>query len=262
MVLIELGVHGRYLSLAEGVIKCVVDHLCRNPEPGGGSSVDDQARLESLILLIAVNVEQPLHCFELLEHAWPPYEEVLHVVALQCVLVLRVARAAAHTQVLHGLKVERDRGNTSKLLTQPRNDLVGGDLAFCQRLQSEKHAAGVQRPAAEPAAIEGHDRIHRRVLYHRLCQLRDSVPHFLKGNILIALDRSVDSARVLLGKKALRNFHVEKTGGSHRQQRYQKDQRLMLEHPGEGGLVFAEDPLEPSLTGLVQTPVLLLIVGP
>src|SRR4030095_3431351 len=101
----------------------------------------------------------------LLEHAWPTYEEVLHVVALQRVLILRVARAAAHTQVLHGLKVECDRGNTSKLLTQPRNDLVGVDLAFCQRLQSEKHAAGVQRPAAESAAIKGHEPLHRWVLY-------------------------------------------------------------------------------------------------
>src|SRR5262245_32396709 len=262
MVLIELGVHGRYLSLAEGVIKCVVDHLCRNPEPAGSSSVDDQARLESLILLIAVNVEQPLHCLELLEQTWPPYEEVLHVVALQCVLVLRVARAAAHTQVLHRLKIERDRGNTSKLLTQPRNDLVCVDLAFCQRLQSEKHTAGVQRSAAESAAIKGHDRIHSWVLYYRLGQLRDSVPHFLKRNILIALDRSVDPARVLLGKKALRNFHVEKTGCPHRQERHQKDQRLMLEHPGEGGLVFGENPLKHALAGLVQPPVFLLVVGP
>src|SRR5262245_12167727 len=157
MVLIELGVHGRYLSLAEGIVKCVVNHLCRNPEPRGGSSVDDQAGLESFILLIAVNVEQPAHCFELLEHAWPPHEEVLHVVALQGVLVLRVAGAATHTQVLHGLKVEGDRGNTSKLLTQPRNDLVGVDLAFCQRFQSEKHIARVQRSASESAAIKGHD---------------------------------------------------------------------------------------------------------
>src|SRR5262249_12270465 len=255
MVLIKLGVHGRYLSLAKGVVKRVVDHLCRNPEPGGGGSVDDQACLESIILLIAVNVEQPAYGFELLKHAWPPYEEVLHVVALQCVLILRPARAAAHTQVLHGLKIEGDRGNTSKLLTQPRNDLVGVDLALCQRLQSEKHTARVQRSAAEAAAIKGHDRIHRWVLYYRLRQLRDSVPHFLKGNILIALDRSVDPARVLLGKKALRNFHVEKSGCPHRQERHQKDQRLMLEHPGEGGLVFGENPLKHALAGLVHPPV-------
>src|SRR5215813_12384338 len=190
MVLIELRVHGRYLSLTEGVVKCVVDHLCRNPEPCGSSSVDNQARLQSLVLLIAVNVEQSGDGFELLEHTWPPYDEVLNVVALQRVLVLGVACPAAHAQILHRLEVEGDRGNTRKLLTQAGNDLVGADLAFCQRLKGEKHIACVQRPAAESAAIKAHDGIYRWVLQHRLRQLRNSAPHFLKGNVLIALDRS------------------------------------------------------------------------
>ena len=57
MVLVELGVHRGDLPLAEGIVKRVVDHLRGDAEPPRGGPIDNQGRLESLILLVAVQVE-------------------------------------------------------------------------------------------------------------------------------------------------------------------------------------------------------------
>src|SRR5260370_19826502 len=52
MVLVELGEQSRDLSLAEGVVERVVDHLRGNPEPRGGYPIDHQRGPQGLVLLI------------------------------------------------------------------------------------------------------------------------------------------------------------------------------------------------------------------
>ena len=58
MILIERGVHGRHLALAKGIVERIVDGLGAQPESRRGRAIDDQAGLQSFVLLIAIDVEQ------------------------------------------------------------------------------------------------------------------------------------------------------------------------------------------------------------
>ena len=58
MILIQLCEQGRDLALTEGVVKGVVDHLWRDPQPGSGNAVDDKRRLQTLRLLIGGDIPE------------------------------------------------------------------------------------------------------------------------------------------------------------------------------------------------------------
>ncbi len=55
-ILIELGIDGGDLALAEGVVERVVDIRGENTEAGGGVAVDDERCQEALVQLVAGNV--------------------------------------------------------------------------------------------------------------------------------------------------------------------------------------------------------------
>ena len=112
VVLIELLVHGGDLALAERIIERVVDRRRADAQARRCVAVDDQ------------RASRPRSCWSLLrsvnsgsvrnraEDLRPPFIELSHVVALQGELVLRVAPAPAHAQILadlHGAIAPRTR---------------------------------------------------------------------------------------------------------------------------------------------------------
>src|SRR5262249_40405466 len=141
----------------------------------------------------------------------------------------------------------------------PTETRVAALVSSPKGFQGTKHVPRVD-PSTKSASIKAHHRIHRRLRQDDLRQLRDSAAHRLERNILVALNRTVDPARVLLGKKSLWDFHVEQPGGSHRQKRNQKYQRLMSQHPTKRAFVFAQDPLKHPLVQLVKPHIFSLIV--
>src|SRR4051812_41064228 len=58
MILVELGKHGRDLTLSERVVQRVIDILWSDAEPCDGISVNDQLSLQSVELLVTCDINQ------------------------------------------------------------------------------------------------------------------------------------------------------------------------------------------------------------
>ncbi len=69
MVLIQRRVHGGDLALTEGVVQRVIEQLRRDAEARGGGAVIFDQGLQTVILLIAVDVGDDGNLFQFLQHA-------------------------------------------------------------------------------------------------------------------------------------------------------------------------------------------------
>jgi hypothetical protein len=74
-----------------------------DPEARGGAAVDHDGRLLTAVLLIAADVDDLAQAAQALHDAGRPGVQIRDAVALQRELVLRVARSAADSQILHRL---------------------------------------------------------------------------------------------------------------------------------------------------------------
>ena len=57
-ILVRLREHGRNLALAKGVIQHIVDRLHADAEAGCRIAVDDHARLQAQVLVVAGNITE------------------------------------------------------------------------------------------------------------------------------------------------------------------------------------------------------------
>ena len=103
VILIQAGVHGRYLALSESVVEGVIDLLSRDSQTARSGSINLQRSFQAVILLIAVDVRQCGQRSELANQSWCPVDQISQVVALNRVLKLRVGRAASDAYILDGL---------------------------------------------------------------------------------------------------------------------------------------------------------------
>ena len=130
MILVQRLVHDRNLALAEGVVKRIVDV--------GGSHSQPDAVSRSMITVAS----RPLSCWsvltsrrsgkraQLLQQKRRPMIQVIKILALQGVLILRLALAAADGKVLRGLHKQGCPWHHRQLAAQPADNLVGADLPF------------------------------------------------------------------------------------------------------------------------------------
>ncbi len=162
-VLVELGVDGGHLALPERAVERLVDEARAHPEAGRGGAIDGERHLQPRVLLVARDVAELGEAAQGLEHARGPLAQVLQPVGLQRVLVLRVALAPAHPDVLHRLEIAGGPGDAGQLRAQAGDHLVGGDVALAARLERDEHARGVDGGAAGPAAGVGGDGGHRGI---------------------------------------------------------------------------------------------------
>ena len=155
MVLVQRAIHGRDLALAEGVVKGVVEGLGAHPKTAGGVAVDHELGLQTVILLVSVHVgEHAGEAFELLQQQRRPLVEVFKILALDRVLILSGAKAAADGEVLRCLQKKRGPGHGGQFTAFAIDHGIGGHIgttvpemgrlagvALLERLEHDEEAA-------------------------------------------------------------------------------------------------------------------------
>ena len=92
-ILVRLGKNRRDLTLAKGVIQCIVDGLRADAEARCGIAVDDQARLQAPILVVAGNIAELRQRLQHLHKARCPEAQLLRIGIFEAVLILCAADA-------------------------------------------------------------------------------------------------------------------------------------------------------------------------
>ena len=200
VILVQRLVHDRDLALAEGVVQSVVNVRGSHAQPRGGVAIDDHGGFQTLVLLVGVDVAQFGKCAQLLQQKRRPVIQVIQIFALQRVLKLRLALAAADGQVLRGLHEEGCARHHCQLPAQSANHLISADLALGERLQRDEHAALVGRSVA---AGKAHNGLNRRIFHHDVDKLRHLLLHRGERNILRGLYRTLSRPVSCCGKNPL-----------------------------------------------------------
>ena len=151
-ILIETRVHRRDLALTERVVQRLINRASADTQPRGRVPVDDDAGLQSAVLLVAVDVGDDRLALQACQQAGCPAVQCIEVVSLQRVLILSVGTTSADTDVLSGLKDHGGSRIVGKLRPDARDHLIGRDLTLRERLQCNEQARLV---AGRAAAREG-----------------------------------------------------------------------------------------------------------
>ena len=122
-ILVRLREDRRDLALAKGVIQRIVDRLRADAEARRRIAVDDQARLQAQILVVAGDIAELRQCLQLLHKARRPEAQLLRIGIFEAVLILRAADAVLDGQVLHRLHEERNALDVGQCRLQAADDL-------------------------------------------------------------------------------------------------------------------------------------------
>ena len=98
--MIERRVNGGDLPLAEGVVERGVDEARRHTHSGCRIPIDHQRGLQSLVLLIGIDVDQLRQLAHRLADARLPGPKLAEIIGLQRVLIGGIRLPAAHADVL------------------------------------------------------------------------------------------------------------------------------------------------------------------
>src|SRR5262249_1157429 len=252
---LELGEILRDLTLAEGVVEGVVDHLRRDAEAGRLVAVDADLELGRVRQEIARHVGELRQRAHLLEQLIRALVELCDVGVLQRVLKTGAGDAAADGDVLGRLQEERRTLNLRELRPQPVDDLRGGELALVARLEHDEEAPGVGGVGAAGAAGERAEAGDVRIAQQHRAELAQDAHHLLGGRILGGFGKALDHAGVLDREEAFRNLkghdHGQRHGGEENPQR----DRLVAEHDVERALVERQHRIEARLDGAVHAAV-------
>src|SRR5215469_5713082 len=162
-ILVELGVDGGDLALAEGVVESVVDGGGQNAQAGRGVAVDNQRSEKALVELVTGNVADHGNVAEFVHKARHPVGELLGVGILQAVLKFRAADAVFDGEVLHRLHKQRDAVDFGQLRLEATDDVGSVNLPLCQRLEIDLNAAGVQSGVRAVDSDERRKGLDRRI---------------------------------------------------------------------------------------------------
>ena len=108
VVLVELGVHGVDLALAEGVVEGVVYGRGGDAQPRSGDPVNGQRYRQAAGLLIGGHVFQLRQLLQLVDKPVGPKIQLVYVRIFQRVLVLGPAHPVIDRDVLHRLHEQLD----------------------------------------------------------------------------------------------------------------------------------------------------------
>ena len=183
--------------------------------------------LQCATLQIAIHILKFRNRSQLLLHDRRKREQVLQVVALECVLELRVAGTPADLNILLRLHEEHRSRNASHLGAQPIDDLGDADLALGERLQTDTEVSGIRSIDKARYSFDGWIGFDNRHVIEQL------LPHGLKRRVLAGPGVAIDAARVLLRKEAFGDHDIEINRQAHRSQRDAKHQRLVSQYPSE-----------------------------
>ena len=246
-------VDGRDLRLREAVPQRIVDLPLREPDSGRAVPVDDQIGLEPSGLQVSVHIGDLREVLEREAQLLRPAAQLVQVVAEQRVLIFRVggAPAAAAADVLRGLQVGGNPGDSCELGSQPLDDLVRRGAALRPGFERHTDAAARSAVSSEPAAAHrSHHALNRRILLDDARDLLQLALHQLKGRERIPANASPYLARVLLRKETLRNDDIQINVQADRRQQAEQHQPRVMQGPVQGALVAAAQTLEAALKTL------------
>ncbi len=252
MVLITGLVDYRYLALPKGIIQRVVDLTDGQPEACRAGAIDDQIRLERPLLLVELDIGQQRQPFQRSLDLGRPVVEFAVVFAMQRVLILGVAGAAADADILNRSEICRGAPDLVELRLQPARDLLGRYLALGQRLQDDK---GVGVTAA---AVEAVDMGDRRIIPDDIDELGQLLFHQLKRDALVGLYAAPHQPAVLLRHETLWHVDEEVDGDPHRRQQAQHDEGRPLQCPAQRAVVKVQYRVKGPLASAVQPAVLVV----
>jgi len=133
--MVRLREYGRDLALAKGVIQHIIDRLYTDAEAGHRIAVDDQARLQAQVLVVAGDITQLRQLLQLLHKARGPEAQLFEIGIFETVLILRTADTIFDGQVLHRLHEERNALHIDQGQLQTADDVAGTDMPLLERLQ-------------------------------------------------------------------------------------------------------------------------------
>ena len=256
MVLVQFIVDVRHLALAERVVQRI-GHVARGDAHARRAFlVDGDVGFHAVFGLIGVDVDQRRLRFHRLGQLGGPLLEVFRVVALERVLVGRVARTPAHAQVLHRVQEDRNTRDLGQLRTQARDHGLRRDIALAHRFQVDEHEAATGAAAAR----ERDHRLDRRILADDLDQLVNLLLHGLRRDALVGADAAIHLAGILLREEALRRIGEQVDVQTDRKQQDDHDQHLAGQCPVERMLVDAQHARKAPLGPARETPRLLVLV--
>src|SRR5207253_9565291 len=118
--------------------------------------------------------------------------QLVEIVALERVLIFRVALPPAHAHVLHRGEEKLRAGNVRSLRPEPGDDVLRRRLALTEWLERDEHARGV---AAAPATTrEGNDILNRRIFLDNAHENIEFFNQRVEGDILRGLDVPAEAA--------------------------------------------------------------------
>jgi len=220
--------------LGERIAERRVDQVRGDAEPRCGRPVDDDVDLQSLRLLVAVDVGQRrLRGQRILQPLGPEPQQV-DVVAAQRVLVAAAALPAAGADVLDR-RQEEPRPGHAELEPEPVDHLPRGLAALGQRLQLDIHLAGRPVPAA---GRRGHAR-DRGIGPDPV----DEELHLLAGQLertaLVAAHPADQLAGVLLRHEALRDLGEHPDVETDRRDQREQRQERVPERKAQAAVIAA-----------------------
>ena len=124
-VLAGLGVNGRDLPLAEGVVQRIGDVRHRDAEARRGIAVDHQIDLQALVLQIAGDVGQLRTLCQRFDQTAAPLAEQFGIRRRHAELVLGAADPVFDGQVLHRLHEQANADQFVQLRLQTRDHFGG-----------------------------------------------------------------------------------------------------------------------------------------
>ncbi len=149
MVLVQVIVDRRDLALSEGIVERVVDLAGGDTKTRCRLPVDLEFDVEAGFLPVGIHVFELGHVLQRCRDLGHPSFQILQAIGLNRVLILRVPLACPDAQILHRGQEQARTRDARELVAQSRDDAVGGDLAFRQRLQvdEDKSAVGLAATA-------------------------------------------------------------------------------------------------------------------
>ena len=123
MILVQVVVDRRYLTLAERVVERVVDLSRGEAKPRGRRAVDLELHFQPLVAAIGIDVFELRHVLQRIGDLRHPLFEVLERVGRDRVLIGAIALAPADAHILAALQEQPRARDAAKLGSQPLDDL-------------------------------------------------------------------------------------------------------------------------------------------
>lgn len=185
-------------ALSVGIVQHGIDLIRGEAVALRGCALNVDVGLQAILLHVGIHVDElGVILAELLEQLRGPCVQARRVVARQGVLVFGGGLPAADAQILHGLQEQPGARYTVQLRPQPRDHLIGRELALRQGLERHVDGGGVEGADAG----ETDDRGHGGIGLHDLLKLLQFFPHRLKRDALVGNDLTHEQSVVLLGEQ-------------------------------------------------------------